>query len=351
MGTCHDLIAVVEACYDLEPQETPWLQGVSDALFHVVRPEEGLLAYHVDVDAKGVRFRSPVQSGASTMDLVARINSMAALMEATRDRRAGLLRRAKSKLYAHVAAKGFSEPADRLLLSEVPRVGPNWMYTLGAPIEDLFILVNHHVDDNGLTAILGGMKKKRKLQPAERSMYHMLSAHIKAGFRLRRRMKDVPRSVDVPDGGAVLTGSGRLMHAEGEARSDQAAQELSSSAQRIDQARSHKSGRGPEALAVWQGLIQGRWSLVEKFDSDGKRFLLAHRNPERVRDPRGLSDTECRVVGLVVRGYADKLVGYHLGMSEGTVSSHLSRALRKLGFSSRIELVRHLGVRYPQQPL
>jgi DNA-binding CsgD family transcriptional regulator len=57
------------------------------------------------------------------------------------------------------------------------------------------------------------------------------------------------------------------------------------------------------------------------------------------------------VVGLAVRGYADKLIAYHLGLAEGTASSHLGSALRKLGISSRVELVRQLGTRYPQESL
>lgn len=101
-----------------------------------------------------------------------------------------------------------------------------------------------------------------------------------------------------------------------------------------------------EALAVWQGLVRGRWSLVEQFDADGRRFLIAHENPEDVRDPRGLSEKEVRVVGLAVRGYSDKLIGYHLGVPEGTVSSHLTHALRKLGIPSRVALVRRLGARH-----
>jgi DNA-binding CsgD family transcriptional regulator len=60
---------------------------------------------------------------------------------------------------------------------------------------------------------------------------------------------------------------------------------------------------------------------------------------------------ETRVVGLAVRGYADKLIAYHLGLAEGTASSHLGSALRKLGISNRVELVRQLGTRYPQESL
>ncbi len=222
------------------------------------------------------------------------------------------------------------------------------MYTLGAPVDDVFVLMSHHIDDNGATAIFAGLKGKRTYRPAERQMFQMLSAHIKAGLRLRRRLQE-RTGVDAPEDGAVLDASGRLVHADGEARDG--IEELTENARRIDEARTTKSGRQEEALSVWQGLVQGRWSLVEQWDTDGKRFMLAHKNPEDVRDPRGLTPMETRVIGLAVRGYSDKLIAYHLGVAEGTTSSHLAGALRKLGISNRVELVRRLGTRYPQAEL
>ena len=155
--------------------------------------------------------------------------------------------------------------------------------------------------------------------------------------------------MEAPSDGAVLSASGQVLHADGEARGG--VEELVEAARDVDHARSTRSGRGEDALRVWQGLIQGRWSLVDQFDTDGKRFLLAHRNPEDVHDPRGLSPMESRVVGLAVRGYADKLIAYHLGIAEGTASAHLAGAVRKLGIANRVELVRRLGTRYPQAAL
>ncbi|MBX3229512.1 MAG: hypothetical protein KIT84_17160 [Labilithrix sp.] len=49
------------------------------------------------------------------------------------------------------------------------------------------------------------------------------------------------------------------------------------------------------------------------------------------------------MTGLAARGYSDKLVAYHLGIAEGTVASCLSRAIRKLGFADRADLLRTLG--------
>ncbi len=351
MAARNDPISVVESCYDLGADETEWLERIADTMHGVLRPEYGILAYHIDVSGGAVRIREAAQSGSTPSDMVGRIRSIGAIIDRKHAGEAGLVDRIKSRVFERILRGFIAEPADRLVHSEHQRLGPDWVYTLGTPIEDTFALFNHHIDDNGLTGVFGGLATKRSFRPAERAMYQMLSAHIKAGLRLRRRLPKTERGIDAPDDGAVLTGSGRLLHAEGEATGDEAIRELGESARSIDRARSQKSGRDEHALAVWRGLVDGRWSLVESFDTDGKRFLLAHRNPEDVRDPRGLSTMESRVIGLVVRGYADKLVAYHLGISEGTVSSHLGRAMRKLGISSRVELVRTLGRRYPQQAI
>ncbi|MDQ3032587.1 MAG: LuxR C-terminal-related transcriptional regulator [Myxococcota bacterium] len=310
-----------------------------------------MLGYQIDVDDDGYRLHHPVTAGTPTHDVVAEIRAMAKVLDDKRAGRAGLIDRAKARLYEAVFRTGLAEPADHLLQSEQRRVGPEWLYKLRAPLADAFVLANHHVDGNGATAVFGALKEPRAFHRAERAMFHMLSAHIKAGLRLRRRLPQASRSVDAPAGGAVLTGSGRLLHAEGDARGEDSANDLRESASRIDRARSQSSGRGDEALAVWQGLVHGRWSLVEQFDADGRRFMLAHRNPEDVRDPRGLSMMEVRVVGLAVRGYSDKLIAYHLGIAEGTVSSHLTHAMSKLKIANRVALVRQLGTRFPQEQI
>jgi DNA-binding CsgD family transcriptional regulator len=351
MGARRDLIAVVEACYDLAAAEPDWLRRVADTFHAVLRPTHGLLAYHIDVDERGYRIQSPVQSGETPTKMVERIQVMSGLLDKKRRGEARLFGRAKATLYERVIAAGLREPADVLVKSECRRMGPDWMYTLGAPVADVFFLMNHHIDGNGATGLFGGLAEQRSFRPAERAMFQMLSAHIKAGLRLRRRLPEASRAAAAPDGGAVLTPSGRLLHADGDARDADEARALCESVQRVDHARTQKSGRDEEALAVCHGLIRGRWSLVESFDTDGKRFMIAHKNPEDVRDPRGLTSMESRVVGLAVRGYSDKLIAYHLGSTPGTVSSHLAHALRKLGLRGRVDLVRELGRAYPQAPL
>ena len=94
------------------------------------------------------------------------------------------------------------------------------------------------------------------------------------------------------------------------------------------------------ALELWRGLLAGRWTLVDHFDSDGRRFVLARKNDPSVPEPRALSPRQRQVVFYASLGWSNKEISYALGLSENTVSAHLAQSLSKLGIATRAELVR-----------
>jgi DNA-binding NarL/FixJ family response regulator len=347
MSPDRDPIALVEACYDLAASDEAWLRTVAERAQPLLRVTD-VLAYHVDVDDRGISFRTPV-SAQGDADVVRRIRYMGDMLERRRSSTLGLVEGLQAKVYEKVVRAALAEPADSMLLSEMNTFGPRWMYTLGVPgVNELLHLLNHHIDGQGLTALVGPRPKRNPLRAPERATLQMLGAHIKAGLRLRRRLREQLQAVAPTPNGAVLDASSHLVHAAGDAQREDVRELLERKAREIDRARTRERRGHDDALEIWQGLIDGRWSLVERFDADGKRFLLAHENPEQVIDPRGLGELESRIVGLAVRGFSDKLIAYHLGIAEGTASAHLTRALRKLGMSNRVELVRTLGPYYPQ---
>ena len=76
--------------------------------------------------------------------------------------------------------------------------------------------------------------------------------------------------------------------------------------------------------------MSGRWSLVEHFERDGRRYYLAHRNEPEVRSVKGLTARERQVLAYAQLGNSNKLIAYSLGISISTVSTLLSRARRKV---------------------
>ncbi|HSN81902.1 MAG TPA: helix-turn-helix transcriptional regulator [Polyangiales bacterium] len=192
------------------------------------------------------------------------------------------------------------------------------------------------------------LPERSGLTPQSRERWHMLAAHLGAGYRLRHAVRSAlkPSRTDLPHGAeAVIDPSNfRVTDAHGQAKSRGGLEALREAALVVDRARGAMRRAEPEkALELWRALVRGRWSTIDWFDSDGRRYVLGVPNPLGVSDPRGLTEREFQVVAYAASGQINKMIGYHLGISKGRVSSLLSSAMRKLGVSNRAQLVRQFG--------
>jgi DNA-binding NarL/FixJ family response regulator len=116
---------------------------------------------------------------------------------------------------------------------------------------------------------------------------------------------------------------------------------LRTAALAASRARGRLRADDPErALGLWKGLVDARWSLIDRFDTDGRRYLIAVRNDPSVPHPGMLTERERQVVALAAFGRANKAIAYELGLSLGVIGAYLTSAMRKLNVSSRVELVR-----------
>jgi DNA-binding CsgD family transcriptional regulator len=178
----------------------------------------------------------------------------------------------------------------------------------------------------------------------------MLGIHIAAGHRLRRSVGQEGDAAGVPmteiplDADALIDPSRFLIaHASGDARNPNAAKDLREAARRVDRARGPLRRDDPEeALRLWQGLVRGRWTLVDWFDTDGRRFVLAKTNAPWIEDPRGLSELEAQVATFAAQGETSKIICYRMGLSQSYVSRLLRDAMRKLGVKTQAQLVERL---------
>ena len=187
----------------------------------------------------------------------------------------------------------------------------------------------------------------RRPTGAEVAVWSRIAAHISAGARLRRALPDAP-SGDVSEGAeAVLSAAGAVTHAAAEAQSCGARESLRVAARAIDRARSKARSNEDEALDLWQGLVAGRWSLLDRFDTDGRRFLVARRNDPEVTDPRALTLRERQVLAYTAMGHPVKLIAYSLGISVSTVSSGRRSAMRKLGLRTHADVARLFAAAAP----
>ncbi len=140
---------------------------------------------------------------------------------------------------------------------------------------------------------------------------------------------------------AVMDPSGRLLDAEGEAQDGAARERLRRAAVAVDRARAGllRSGVDDDALGQWQALVDGRWSLLDRFENDGRRFLVARRNAPGTMPIPLLDERERAVLGYRAAGHTLKLIAYEMGYSLGYTSRLAQNAMRKLGLTSPADLV------------
>jgi len=203
-------------------------------------------------------------------------------------------------------------------------------------------------DPNGYGVyLIAPLPKVTTLPEKSRERWQMIAAHFGAGYRLRRALQNgTPQlATSLPHGAEVVIdpSSFRVTDAEGQAKSAVALKALREAAMQVDRARGKMRETDPEqALEHWKALVRGRWSTVDWFDSDGRRFVLGLPNAPNVNDPRGLTTREMQVVAYALFGQTNKLIAYNLGLSKGRVSTLLRSAMRKIGVQTRGQLVKRL---------
>jgi DNA-binding CsgD family transcriptional regulator len=321
-----DPIDVLEAAYDLDTREEPWLGGIAEASRGILDDGSGVFAFTYDAS---VPARMSIGGFARTSNHVH--------FDAT------------TALEGIMSAGGgeYVQNTFRRLQVEGTRSTPGFA---GSDAEQAFdamgvgdLLVVNGVDPSGLGICMGALVRQRvQLSRRRRERLARVATHLANSLRLRRRLDAHRRSRRAPwDADAVLTIRGRVEHAESpEAQLRESRSALRDAAAAVDRARGKLRRIDPDsALGQWMGLVDGRWSLVDKFDTDGKRYVLARRNEPRVGGLGLLTERERAVAFYAAMGRSNKHIAYDLGIAHSTVRVLLARAAAKLGVKTRDELV------------
>ena len=319
-----DIVGVIEAAYLNEPDDVAWLR----ALAEVASPG---LAQGFGVSAAMYRFSA---DGHVHIGPIAVASGDPSFFESIREGTSHV----PPPLVARMFKTGPSCSSASSLM-ELPKERWESLPVAGgvlAPRGAFDTMGVTSGDPRGRGCIL--MAPKRRWGPVPRAtayVWSRVAAHLAAAYRLRRRLSS---PAEPPD--AVLSPSGRLEHAEPHARDAESRESLTEGARRIERARGSLRRRQPhEAVDVWRALVAGRWSLIDHFDHDGRRFLLARRNDPFAAVAASLSTREREVLAHAALGHSNKFIAYELGVSASSVAMHLSRAARKLRVHSRVELI------------
>lgn len=343
------VLDVLDAAYDVEPDEPSWILGLTRAFAPLVDDGTGVHGFFVDLAAEPP-LRHPVLVGGEPAWEAAwrdhwwdrlmlglppsTLRTMIEFGTASFTTHLWAATAARIETFAELLTR-FAHDGFAHALSE--RAAPE------ADAEHLFYPESLNIVAASPTgpavAIVANRRRtaERPLAARERIRWSRLSSHIAAALRLRQRVRS--RAALEVGAEGVVDARGHVIHAEGAAKTKAGLEALRCAARDVVKARRASDAVTP--LELWRGLHAGRWSVVETFDSDGKRFIVARENrPSSARSSAGLSAREREVLAQLALGHANKAIAYTLGITPATVATHLTNAARKLGARDVRMLVR-----------
>jgi DNA-binding CsgD family transcriptional regulator len=325
------IIDFTEAAYDLELSDEEWLPTVL---------ERGLPVLDHGLGVAGIEYGRPPEGGEVA---ILRIHVASGPADFPARHMAALAATPPEDLREQ------SRPGQAATMSTTTRAHPEALERYTSHVDyckDVLGITT--VDCRGAgAAIVAPLAQVTTLAGQNARRWQMLAAHFDAGHRLRQGLATKEANGEpfgnLPyDAEAILDPrTFRLEDAVGEAKDRSVAKKLRDRAVALDRARGKMRESDPEkALAAWKALVWGRWSLVDWFDTDGRRYVLAVPNAPHVTDPRGLTQRENQVVACAMRGDSNKMISYRLGLSSSQVSRLMRSAMKKLGFRTRAQLVK-----------
>lgn len=326
------VIDFVEAAYDLEVKDEDWLPKLIDVGLPFLDHGLGVLA---------VACRRPWAPGPLEID---RLHVSAGDLPFA-EGMAALQERADMALLWPITRPGLPRTLSEVTDEHSPSAFRLIMAHFDFAKDGLGI--NAFDPDGRGVFLISALPKVTGLSANARQRWQMIAAHFAAGYRLRRAIREQAAiedaSPELPYGAeVVIDPSGfRVIDALGPARAPSAREALRDAARHVDRARGSMRESDPAgALELWRALVRGRWSTVDWFDSDGRRYVVGIPNTPGHDDPRGLSERELQAVAYAFYGLPNKMIAYHLGLSQARVSDLLSSAKRKLGVQTRAELIK-----------
>lgn len=326
------LVEVLEALYALERDDTQWLTQILFALSRVCGHEHHVGFFYDASDAADLKLHNLCRVQPAPPELS---GLWSVFLTAATPR---FVRATFRSLLVGTGRRSASQYVERIL-EERERQGHG----------DFFYL--NGLDPSGLGCVLSFGSRERELvyDAREAALFKRIATHLSAAYRCRRRLAGarVAASSDSPDGTghhaeAVVDGRGHVVHAEGAARSKAAREEIQRAAAAIESARvASRRGRGGLALEGWHPLVNARWTLVDSFEENGSRYVVARENQADAPNFSILTDRERQVVVHAALGLSNKEIAYTLGISATTVRVLMARAARRFGVRTRGELLAH----------
>jgi DNA-binding CsgD family transcriptional regulator len=317
--TAWDVLTILEAVYDIEQSREEWLTGVLKKLLSAAGRGEGVGGVLYDVS----------REGCIEVEGIHAIDVQAGWLDR------GLAMHQDANLAPHISA-GYRSLLCATLWDFDERAHGRLRQEYSQHRVAGQIMING-IDCSGKGCALYVFSRAAvTLSPPERDLFSRMATHLATGYRLQRQLQDGGPGSSVE---AVLTPDGSIEHVEAPAEST-VAREALQSAVRQRERRLQLAALDPmRAVRQARGLVEARWTLVDRCEPGEPRAVLARQNAPAPSGPVPLSGRERQVVALATLGRSNKMIAYELGLAHSTVRVLMARAAVKLHAPTRRALV------------
>ena len=316
MAKERDFVRTIEATYDVEGSVSAWLTNVLEAARPWYEAGAGLWGCSWQVTPAGhVTFDDFVNVGGPPVSLIDLGRAMPPEIAS---------RAAQIHLADFIGLNSDVEPEEcrRYFMAPLRPFG----------ITDIHMINGRDVAERGV-CIGSHIKRSAARRRTDPCLLARLARHMVAGSRLRARLEG--RAPADEDAAAILSSSGKLEHATPVASVAEARAALRDAVLAMDRARGAERRRDPDsAVRRWRVLADARFTLIDRFESDGRRYVVACENAPARTGPARLTARDRQVVALYRLGADAKLIAYELGLAHATVRVLLSRAARRVGVAT-----------------
>jgi DNA-binding CsgD family transcriptional regulator len=327
LGKKRHLVRVVEAAYQVELDEQLWLQGLADVFCAMRGGDHGLMAYLYDASHPHEGVQISAYSARHLDEAYIQGHLELNANTPAEEVRAVYHRGVRCGTVSEVLAEKNLAPKDHPVFAKMSQT---------SHVEDCWGLSASNPDGRGV-GIAAPLARVSGLAEETRELWGLVGVHLATAYRLRRW----ERGGDWQAGPAIFEPDGSLVDADDNRIGKTSREVLGRAVEQIDRARSKRLRNEPDqAVPIWRGMVEGRWTLVEHFDSDGRRFVVAHPNDLRLDQPAPLTHAERQVVAYAAQGDSTERISYSLGLDEGTIDTLLASAIEKLGVGSVDDLIR-----------
>ena len=321
---------LMELAYRIDLPLKDWQQKLSDAIFKRRSIGTGLLSYEFDAsDPEG-----PV--GIGSIATAGDVEEFAQSTEETHNAIQGNLYHIVLKRGTHCSTTRRRLAEESHSLEEFNNFNSS-IEKLG--LYDIWAVCSVELNARGIAFAIP-LENHIELKPAETAYWQKIAVHISAGYRLRKSLSGNNTDIDslLDKAEAILGNDGHPIKL-GKPAADKR-EIITRAVKAIDRARAEDYRNGSShSIDLWKGLLAGKWSLVFRTDSDGKRFILLFKNDPISIKHKKLSRRESQIAGYAAQGHSYKDIAYELGLNVSTIGTYLQRALSKLELASIHELV------------